>query len=519
MRPTPLAAATLLAAAAALPAADWSGFRNGGPSKAEGDFPVRWSAKDNVLWQAETAGYGQSAPVVSGGRVFLTAVEGDRKETGLLLCHDLKTGERLWEHRFDTSERSVNNYTNARAAPTPVLDGDRVYAFWESGDLRAFTHDGDLVWSRSLTDEFGGVQNHHGLGGSPAQDADAVYLNVEHDGPSYLIAVGKASGQTLWKVDRPSGKSWTTPVVATAGGRRLVVVSSAGSVTGYDAADGAELWEIEGLSGNTIPSPTVVPDPAGGPDRILVGSRIPEFGDESDAASGNTLIALSEDGTAATTVWKADRAVCHYASPVAAAGHAYFLSKPGVLAAVSLEDGSVAYRKRLGVSCWSTPVVAGDRLHFFGGGGAVAVVAAGPEFEVLAENRLWPEDAAPTPETYTEAEGGVGHGGGGHGHGHAGKGEPPAGGFAARLLKGDADGDGMLSAEEVAPAMQPMFAKMDADGSGRVDAGELAELERRFKEKRASSRAESRDPIVYGVAAADGVFVVRTGTRLFAVGG
>ena len=77
----------------------------------------------------------------------------------------------------------------------------------------------------------------------------------------------------------------------------------------------------------------------------------------------------------------------------------------------------------------------------------------------------------------------------------------------------------MLSAEEVAPAMQPMFAKMDADGSGRVDAAELAELERRFKEKRASSRAESRDPIVYGVAAADGVFVVRTGTRLFAVGG
>ena len=522
MKPLLLTAAAF--AAAALPAAEWSGFRNGGPSHASGPLPLAWSPGENIRWQTETAGYGQSAPVIAGGRVYLTAVDGDRKETALLLCHDLRTGEPVWERRFDTSERSVNNYTNARAAPTPAVDDDRVYAFWESGDLRAFTLDGEPLWDRSLTDEFGGVQNHHGLGGSPAQDGRALYLNVEHDGPSYLIAVDKATGETLWKVDRPSGKSWTTPALAQAGGRRLVVVSSAGHVAGYDAADGAELWRVEGLTGNTTPSPTAVPDPAGGPDRILVGSRIPEFGGESDAAAGNTLLELSADGSTATAVWQADRAVCHYASPVAAAGHAYFLSRPGVLAAVSLADGEVAYRKRLGVSCWATPVVSGERLYFVGGDGSAAVVKAGPEFAVLSESRLWPEDEPPLPESYAEAEsGGHGHGGHGGGHGHGksksgGESGGPPGGFAARLLRGDADGDGRLSAEEMPETMAPMFAKLDTDGSGRIDAAELAEMERRFREKRTSSRSESRDPIVYGLAAADGVLVLRTGTRLFAVG-
>jgi hypothetical protein len=38
-----------------------------------------------------------------------------------------------------------------------------------------------------------------------------------------------------------------------------------------------------------------------------------------------------------------------------------------------------------------------------------------------------------------------------------------------------------------------------------------------FRQKWANSARESRDPIVYGVAAAEGAFFVRTGTRLYCV--
>jgi hypothetical protein len=44
-------------------------------------------------------------------------------------------------------------------------------------------------------------------------------------------------------------------------------------------------------------------------------------------------------------------------------------------------------------------------------------------------------------------------------------------------------------------------------------------MEESFRKRREGSKDSARDPIVYGVAAADGAFVIRTGTRLYCVRG
>ncbi|MFM7831948.1 MAG: PQQ-binding-like beta-propeller repeat protein, partial [Planctomycetaceae bacterium] len=145
-----------------------------------------------------------------------------------------------------------SNYSASRAAPTPVVDASGVYCFFEGGDVLALSHSGELLWKRDLVAEYGRFQNNHGLGSSPTQTDDLVILNIEHRGPSFLLALQKRTGATVWRSERPSGTSWTSPIVAEFGGELQVIVSSAGSVTGWSPRDGVQLWTVGGLAGNSV---------------------------------------------------------------------------------------------------------------------------------------------------------------------------------------------------------------------------------------------------------------------------
>jgi Ca2+-binding EF-hand superfamily protein len=88
----------------------------------------------------------------------------------------------------------------------------------------------------------------------------------------------------------------------------------------------------------------------------------------------------------------------------------------------------------------------------------------------------------------------------------------------AMFMKGDADGDGNLTREELPASFQPRMAQLDLNSDGVLDPAELKKMMQEFQKRREGSREEARDPILYGVAVADGTIVIRTGTRLYAVG-
>ena len=425
------------------PTADaWPGFRGDGASRtAARDLPLTWSARENVAWVQPLPGYGQSSPVVWKGRVYLTAVEGEQKEKCLVLALDAASGKPAWQKTFPASQPGKNNSFTSRAAPTPAADTAGVYVLFEGGDLIGLTHDGAVRWQRSLTEDYGPFKNNHGLGSSPAQTDRAVVVLVDHQGPSYLLAVDKATGKTLWKADRPSRASWTSPVVTRAAGRELVLVSSAGALTCYDAADGKELWSLDDLSGNTIPSATAVGD------RVLVGAGENRMKpDPAAAARSNCCVRLTGKGDAPgyEVVWRSKKVVTGMASPVLHRGHAYFVTRAGLLACLDAETGQERFAERLEDASWATPVAAGDHLYVFGKGGATTVLKAGPQFEVVATNRLW-------------------------------------------------------GAKEPAPDKRPAGAAGASDkGGGAAGYGATGD-------------------IVYGVAAVDGAFFVRTGTELYCI--
>ncbi|MCO8123086.1 PQQ-binding-like beta-propeller repeat protein [Stieleria sp. TO1_6] len=486
--------------------ADWPSFRNGGNSRVSEPLPTQWSSSSGIAWQTETQGYGQSSPVIHSGLIFTTSVIGPMCETCLIECHELKSGELRWSYQHDSTHGHPSNYMNARAAPTPVVDERGVYAFFETGDFVAVDLHGQKLWARDESSATGKFDNSHGIGSSLAQNETHVFLNLEHGGPSFLLAIEKASGETTWSVDRPSSKSWSSPIVADVDGQQQVIVSSGGTVAGYDVASGEMLWMMEGIEGNSVPSPTVSGN------YLVVGARLPEFA-EDGAMQSNCCLDLSQisDGKP-RVLWRADKAICEYASPVIVDGFAYFLSKANVLHCLNVVSGEVAYRKRLGSDCWATPIVSGNRLYFFCKNGRCHVVIAGPEHKTLATHSLWNSEDPPKPETYTETARDSSH------EQDSSSSGGPGGGMAARMKAGDANGDGVLQGDEISERIRPMLSRVDTNGDGKLDASEIDAMAASFAERRKDSAATSRDPIVYGVAASDGHIIVRTGTRLFAIG-
>jgi outer membrane protein assembly factor BamB len=447
----------LTAAVAAGPAgADtWPGFRGDGTSRtAARDLPLTWGPGDG--WRVETPGYGQSSPVVWKDRVYLTAVEGPQKETLHVLCYALADGNRLWAKAFPSTQPGKNNPMMSRAAPTPVADAAGVVAFFESGDLFALTPAGEVRWQRHLSKEFGELKNNHGLAASPAQTDRAVLVLVDHQGPSFLLAVDKADGSTQWKADRPARTAWTSPVVARVDGEAVVVVSSGGAVTGYDAHAGKRLWELDGVTGNTQPSATVLDD------RVVIGaSENPRKPDAAATARSNLCLRLGSMGQY-DVAWRGAKVASGPASPLAHAGHVYLVDKNGFVQCLDLTTGELKYRERLPNQVWATPVGAGDRVYFFGKDGVTTVLKAGPAFEVLATNRFWsPADFAARKESAKKS--------------------------AAATLPKPPEGKG--------PAGGPPVPKEELD----------------------ATRYSAVGDVVYGVAAVHGAFVVRTGTELICV--
>jgi outer membrane protein assembly factor BamB len=526
----------------------WSSFRNGGNSNVSPDatFPLSWSQQEGISWEVELPGYGQSAPLVVGDKVLLTAVEGPEKETNLLVCLDRKTGEEHWRSSQPSSLPGPSNFMYSRAAPTPVADEAQTIAFFESGDLiAARTSDGKQLWQRDLKLEIGELKSRHGLGSSLTQTDDLIFINLEHDGPSALLAIQKSDGATRWKTERPSGSSWSSPVVMQRGEKFQVVVSSAGEAAGYDAETGDELWKVADLAGNSVPSPLVVGN------RIFLGARKPEFGSVDAAAKSNLCLEFKEGEDTPTVAWRSKRCIADYCSPVVSGEFLFLINGDGVLGCLDKNTGEEKYRQRLGFECWATPIVRGDQLFVFGKNGKSSVIEAGDAFKKIGENDLWDTANPPRPVSYTEyfpaskgkgsghghaaKHGGPKHGGHGggqhpggdpsassHGGGHAashGGGKKPGAAMLAGMLKADKDGDGILTGDEIPKRLVAVMENIDLNQDGSLDKGELEKMAKSFAAKRAGSKESSRDPIVYGVAGDSRGFLVRTGTRLYAIGG
>jgi len=381
----------------------WPGFLGTGDSTTTAKaVPVEWSPTANIAWKQTIPGYGQSSPVIWGDHAFVTSVEGAMKEKLHVVCLSLKTGKVVWDHTHASTHEEKSSVYISRAAPTPVVDENGIYAYFESGDVMALSHAGQEQWTRSLTKDYGAPVNKFGLSASPVQTDDRIMILIDDEGPSYVVAISKETGDVLWKTDRTSRVSWSSPALIPIGDTVQLVCSSAGSVDGYDVDTGKQLWTFTEVGGNNNTSPV-----AAGNGTFFVGASPGRDGKNTELArksNGLLQVSKTEAGWTPSFAWTNTAPTPSWGSPMSHQGYAYWVNRAGVLYCLDVKTGESVYTERLKQGCWATPVAIGDHIYIFGKSGLTTVLAAGNKFKVVAENELWTEENPPINNTPTAEE-------------------------------------------------------------------------------------------------------------------
>ncbi|MCR9295090.1 MAG: FG-GAP-like repeat-containing protein [bacterium] len=402
-----------------LASVDWPMFR-GAESKGLSQgfrLPVTWNAtageaEKNVLWRSKIPGLGHSSPVIVGDRVLLAtavaeqgeaplqvgrsgapgAADDNGRQSWMLCCYDKHTGQQLWEQ---TAHRGIPRATRhakaTHASSTLAVEGDNVVAFFGSEGLYCYDLQGNLRWKRDL-----GVINvsKYGIGwgyaSSPAIHDGRIVLICDDPDDPYVVALSLATGDEIWRVQRKGDceRSWGSPLIFAQGTAApvQVVVNGWPSVVSYDLDNGEELWRIHGGGDNPIPTPFVAHGhiyitSAHGADSPIHVVRPSARGDITEKTKQTPNDSV---------LWSVPRGGCYMSTPVVVGDLLYLGNSNGILRCYNALTGEKLYENRLGndAGIIASLVAGDDKIYCASENGTVYVVAAGPEFSLLAENPM-----------------------------------------------------------------------------------------------------------------------------------
>jgi outer membrane protein assembly factor BamB len=336
-------------------------------------LPIHWSQTEGIRWKADLPGRGVSCPIIAGGKVYVTACSGFQQTRLHALCYEAATGKKLWERQFWATGNTMCHDKTCMAAPTPVTDGERIYALFACGDLAAFDPNGNLLWYRSLGRDYSTLGNNVGMAASPVLCKDVLILPMVNPGDSFVAGLDKYTGRNLWKSEQPRDLNWVTPLVIDQNGTSEVLFQSARGLTASDPETGRVRWSFMAQKLSEVPSPVRAND------LLLV------------AAGGALGLRPGSESKSASIAWQSGKLASGYSSPLYYEGRVYAVNTAGVLNCADAASGKTLWQERLkGKSnqYWGSPIVADGKLYAVDEGGTTTVVQIGPQPIVLASNPL-----------------------------------------------------------------------------------------------------------------------------------
>jgi outer membrane protein assembly factor BamB len=327
--------------------------------------------------------------VLWGEKIFLISAFED-SATRIVLCLNAEDGGTIWTKEFASSIHT-KHLRNSFASPTPAVDAEHVYVAWSTPEeytLLAFDHSGNLVWKRDL----GPFVSQHSCGTSPVLYENLVIINNDQDGPSYLIAVDRKTGDTVWQKDRETAVvAYSTPCLYEPEGKpaELIFNSQAHGITSIDPLTGKLNWEAKGvLDKRSVSSPV-----------IASGLAIATCG---SGAGGNYVVAVrpgsADPSGQPKEVWRMTKSgSAPYVPTVLAKGDLLFLwSDQGIVSCLKGATGEEIWQKRVGGNYSGSPVCVNDRLYCMSDEGECVVLAASEKYELLGRMPLG-ESSRSTP--------------------------------------------------------------------------------------------------------------------------
>jgi len=352
----------------------WRGPRGDGTSL-EKDVPVNWSATESIVWKVPIPGKGHASPIVWGDRIFVVTAAEELNQR-VLLCLDRKSGRVLWQRVVLEAPFEKLHSLNSRASSTPATDGEKVYVSFLDRDkmfAAAYDFDGNELWSVRP----GVFSSMHGYCSSPVLWKDKVIVNGDHDGPAYLTALDRATGETIWKTPRPNKtRSYCAAIVRHIDGRNQMILSGSLCVASYDPDTGKQHWIIDGPTEQYVASLVYNGEllfmTCGFPDRFVQAIR-PD-------GQGNV--------TKTHVAWQKEKDCAYVPSPIAIGPYFLGVSDSGAATCYEATTGKSLWRERLGPHFSASLVTANGLVYFLSDKGLMTIVKAGPKFEVVTRNDI-----------------------------------------------------------------------------------------------------------------------------------
>ncbi len=406
MRPATSPVAILFLLTGGALAENWPQWRGpgGDGSSPEKNLPIEWSPTENITWKAPMSAWSGSTPIIWGDYIFLNSAGGGKRRAGgyrpdpsqkrkrdpktkelSLWCLDRRTGEIRWKRSLGGGNRQRQKQN--MSSPSPVTDGQRVWTMTGTGMIKSFDFQGNEKWSRDIQADYGEFGLGWGYASSPLLYAGTLYVQVLHgqntDDPSYVLGIDPATGATRWRVERPtdavaeSPDSYTTPAVLRYRGKTEVVVTGGDYVSGHDPASGLELWRAGGLNPTKAGNYRIVASPLVSGDMVYVPTRKDPFQAFQFGSGTPKVLWQTAHGPDVPT-------------PVTDGHYLYLLRDNGVLFCFKARSGDVVWgpeRVRPGTYS-ASPVLADGKIYVTSEDAVTSIVAAGPEFSLVAENQL-----------------------------------------------------------------------------------------------------------------------------------
>jgi outer membrane protein assembly factor BamB len=416
---------------------NWPQFRgpNSNMIATAKNLPDTWSPSENIRWSADIDGESWTSPVVWGNKVFFTSAipvklapeperqappppsppaeaggnagngqnpspppqtPPDPKEDKSYLeevyrwevsCLDLESGEILWtqvakEGSPGAKKHRATNY----ASETPVTNGERLYVYFGMNGLYCYDLDGKLLWEKDLGAYF--TLNGWGTGSSPVLYKDLLFVQVDNEENSFLVALNAETGEELWKKDREETTNYSTPIIWR-NSLRTELVTGGKTARSYDPDTGELIWELKVAGYYNIPSPVA------GQDMLYLGNAA--YRDTPGTlfcvragAEGNISPAEGES-TSSGVVWSNPDAPTANPSPLLYEGLLYLLgSRGGEFTCIDAATGEQVYKEKIDnvAACWASPWAYQDKIFLTDEKGVTQVLKAGRDFELLHQNVL-----------------------------------------------------------------------------------------------------------------------------------
>ncbi len=445
-----LIAGSLLATVAAEDWSQFRGPNGTGVSTTTG-LPTEFGPDKNVFWKTPLPP-GHSSPVLTRNKIFLTAhTNGKENHRLMVICLDRQTGKPLWQREVPRKQTGRLQLVNGPASPSPVTDGENVYVFFQEFGMISYDGNGKERWKLPLGpfNMFYGFGASPILVDDKVvlpvdqDNPNSFLIAVDKKNGRILWKVDRPeviSGYSTPIVYQPKQ------------GPKQIIIPESFALSAYSVEDGKRVWFVRGLACEmksiashdaeylyvngwgfpqnqpgkqvkTIPfaeglakydtnhdgqvsKSEVVGTEA--MDKLLSGA-FEAFDTDRDEklnekdwgvframlAAENGLLAIKLGGqgdqTSTAIRWRYTKPVPQVPSTLLYKGVLYMVNDGGVLISFDPATGDVIKQGRLTGAIdkyFSSPVAADDKVFLIGESGAVSVLKAAGEWEILKVNQL-----------------------------------------------------------------------------------------------------------------------------------